>query len=77
MVISRYDWLKYSRKCIIRACERGEKERENEREEYVQPCCFPHSPGFLLSLSLSLLLPIYRGARPVCRLYRPRTEHWS
>ena len=84
MVISRYDWLKYSRKCIIRACaeeERGrERERASERAGCVQPCCFPHNPGFLSSLSLSLslspslLLPIYRGARP-CAGYIDRERN--
>lgn len=65
MVISRYDWLKYSRKCIIRAC--AEEGRGNGRESKRGVCnrVVSHTaPAFsLLSLSPSLLLPIYRGAR--------------
>lgn len=62
MVISRYDWLKYSRKCIIRACGRGRGSgRASERGATV---LFPtHSLGFLSSLSLSLCCYLYIAAR--------------
>lgn len=77
MVISRYDWLKYSRKCIIRACGgRGRGGRgeggESERAGVCATVLFPtQAPAFSLSLCCYLYIA---GARP-CAGYIDRERN--